>query len=216
MHSHDTGNRLRCGVVARLWPQAVRAASRSACQVAGPCLGNALSLAHAEFTFAWAQRPEARCHGLRRDAAATPRGCVPPAAGRACRVSRREPSGCSCLENALSLAHAAFKLLRNEEWSARRACLSSTRFLVGRLTAANSLRHHGLGPRFRTDRLGRSSRCRPRLPEISRIRVGCSNDFEQRRTGSVWPSLVGQVLIHCPGHSVRCSAGLLERGHGCW
>ena len=26
------------------------------------------------FTSAWAQRPEARCHGLRRDAAATPQG----------------------------------------------------------------------------------------------------------------------------------------------
>ncbi len=50
-------------------PCVLRLAARAR---SSPCLGNALSLAHAAFTFAWAQRPEARCHGLRRDAAATP------------------------------------------------------------------------------------------------------------------------------------------------
>ena len=52
-------------------PCVLRLAARAR---SSPCLGNALSLAHAAFAFAWAQRPEARCHGLRRDAAATPQG----------------------------------------------------------------------------------------------------------------------------------------------
>ena len=74
-------------------PCVLRLAARAR---SSPCLGNALSLAHAAFAFAWAQRPEARCHGLRRDAAATPCGCAPPAAGAACRVPRRVPMAGPC------------------------------------------------------------------------------------------------------------------------
>ena len=46
----------------------------------------ALSLAHAAFAFAWAKRPEARCHGLPRDAAAT-----------ACRETRQLRHVAACL-----------------------------------------------------------------------------------------------------------------------
>jgi len=81
-------------------PCVLRPAARAR---SSPCLENALSLAHAGFAFDWAQRPEARCHGLRRDAAATPRGCAPSAAGRARRVPRRVSGAAHAARLALRL-----------------------------------------------------------------------------------------------------------------
>ena len=48
------------------------------CQVAGHAWRMTRGWRNAPFTFAWAQRPEARCHGLLRDAAATRCSCASP------------------------------------------------------------------------------------------------------------------------------------------